>query len=104
MVKWPNLSRGEIADRLGEQGFFLSVTVVDQLLKQPGYRPRQAFKVEAGKKNLPNRDEPFKNIERLKEEYYAKDNPVMSMDVKKELIGNFYRPGKLQTTASLPLS
>ena len=44
----------------------------------------QAFQVEAGKKNLPHRDEQFKNIERIKEEYRVQGNPVMSMDVKKK--------------------
>jgi Rhodopirellula transposase DDE domain len=99
-LKWTNLSRGEIATRLQEHGFTLSVTVVDQLLEKPHFRPRQAFKSEALKKNIPQRDEQFKKIEELKEKYHTQGNPVMSMDVKKtELIGNFYRPGKLYTTA-----
>jgi hypothetical protein len=60
------------------------VTVVDQLLEKHDFRPRQAFKSEAGKQNIPHRDEQFRNIERLKEEYQAQGNPVMSMDVKKK--------------------
>ena len=101
-VKWTNLSRGEIANKLAEQDFPVSVTVVDQLLKKHDFCPRQAFKAEAGKQNIPHRDEQFKNIERIKEEYHTQGNPVMSMDVKKkELIGNFYRPGKLYTTEPL---
>jgi hypothetical protein len=60
------------------------VTVVDQLLEKHDFRPRQAFKVEAGKKNIPQRDEQFKNIERLKQEYADAGNPVLSMDVKKK--------------------
>ena len=83
-VKWTNLKRGEIAERLKKHGFTVSVTVVDQLLEKHNFRPRQAFKAEAGKKNIPDRDEQFENIERLKEEYRAKGNPVMSMDVKKK--------------------
>lgn len=83
-IKWTNLSRSAIAEQLEEQGFKVSVTVVDQLLKKHHFRPRQAFKVEAGKKNIPQRDEQFKNIERLKQEYTAQGNPVMSMDVKKK--------------------
>ena len=47
--------------------------------------------------NIPQCDEQFKNIERLKQEYTAQGNPVLSMDVKKELIGNFFRSGKLFT-------
>lgn len=83
-VKWSNLSRSEIAEKLKQQGFTVSVTVVDQLLDKHNFRRRQAFKVEAGKKNIPHRDEQFKNIERLKEAYQAQGNPVMSMDVKKK--------------------
>ena len=60
------------------------------------------FKAEAGKKNIPHRDEQFKKIEVLKQQYYDQGNPVMSMDVKKkELIGNFFRSGKLYTTETL---
>ena len=84
-IKWTNLKRGEIADKLTEQGFPVSVTVVDRLLEKHDFRPRQAFKVEAGKPNIPHRDEQFKHIERLKEEYHAQGNPVISMDVKKRI-------------------
>ena len=62
-IKWTNLSRPAIAQKLEEQGFKISVTVVDQLLAKHDFRPRQAFKVEAGKKNIPQRDEQFKKIE-----------------------------------------
>ncbi len=47
------------------------------------FRRRQAFKSEAGKQ-VPQRDEQFKNIERLKQDYHEQGNPVMSMDVKKK--------------------
>jgi hypothetical protein len=83
-IKWTNLNRGEIAERLAEKGFPVSVTVVDQLLEKHHFRRRQAFKTEAGKKNIPNRDVQFKKLERLKEEYNSCGNPVMSMDVKKK--------------------
>jgi hypothetical protein len=83
-VKWTNLSRGEIAVRLKERGFNFSVTVVDQLLEKHNFRPRKAFKVESCKQTIENRDEQFKNIESLKEQYHKEGNPVMSMDVKKK--------------------
>jgi len=82
-VKWTNLSREEIARRLQAAGFQVSVTVVDQLLEKHNFRRRQAFKSEAGKQ-VPQRDEQFKNIERLKQDYHEQGNPVMSMDVKKK--------------------
>lgn len=83
-IKWTNLSRGEIAKRLTERGFSVSVTVVDQLLERHHFRPRQAFKAEAGKQQIPYRDDQFQNIEQLKEKYQTQGNPVMSMDVKKK--------------------
>ncbi len=83
-IKWTNMSRPAIAEKLGEQGLKVSVAVVDQLLKKHHFRRRQAFKAEAGKTNIPQRDEQFKNIERLRQEYTAQGNPVLSMDVKKK--------------------
>ncbi len=82
-VKWTNLSREELALRLQEEGYKVSVTVVDQLLEKHNFRRRQAFKSEAGKE-VPQRDEQFKKIEILKQEYHEQGNPVMSMDVKKK--------------------
>jgi hypothetical protein len=83
-IKWTNLSRQKLSLKLKEKGFCVSVTVIDQLLKKHNFRPRKAFKNEAGKTNIPNRDEQFKNIEALKEKYHNEGNPVMSMDVKKK--------------------
>ncbi len=83
-IKWTNLSRPEISENLMKKGYAVSVTVVDQLLEKHHFRPRQAFKVEAGKKNIPYRDEQFKNIAQLKQDYTGKGLPVLSMDVKKK--------------------
>lgn len=82
-VKWSNLSRPKIAVKLQERGFDVSVTVVDQLLKEQGFRRRKAFKSVAGKQPA-QRDEQFKHIERRVEESTKQGNPVMSMDVKKK--------------------
>jgi len=83
-IKWTNLSRPGIAENLREKGYTVSVTVVDQLLEKHHFRSRQAFKVEAGKKNIPHRDEQFKNIAQLKQDYTEKGLPVLSIDVKKK--------------------
>ena len=82
-IKWSNLSRQAIADKLAEKGFKVSVTVVDQLLTKHNFRRRQAFKSVAGKQ-VAQRDEQFKNIEQIVESAKAAGNPVMSMDVKKK--------------------
>ena len=82
-IKWTNLRREEIAVRLQEEGFSVSVTIVDQLLEKHNFRRRQAFKTESGKQ-VPQRDEQFQNIATLKQQYHEQGNPVMSMDVKKK--------------------
>ena len=82
-IKWTNLRREEIAVRLQEEGFSVSVTIVDQLLEKHDFRRRQAFKTESGKQ-VPQRDEQFQNIATLKQQYHEQGNPVMSMDVKKK--------------------
>jgi sugar phosphate isomerase/epimerase len=82
-IKWSNLSRDKIADELADKGFAVSVTVIDQLLEKHDFRRRQAFKNEAGKQ-VEQRDEQFKNIEKLVETAREKGNPVMSMEVKKK--------------------
>lgn len=83
-IKWTNLSREEISKRLADKGFKVSVDVVRQLLEKHNFRKLKAFKTVSGKENIENRDEQFKNIEKLKEEYQKEGNPVLSMDVKKK--------------------
>ncbi len=81
-VKWTNLTRGEIAQGLEEAGIKVSVTVVDQLLRKHNYRRRKAQKRLATGTH-PQRNDQFKTIERLKEQYEEDGNPVLSMDSKK---------------------
>lgn len=82
-VKWTYLTRQEIADALTEAGIPISVTVVDQLLKRHDFRKRKAQKnVATG--NSEQRDEQFNSIARLKADYQAAGNPVISMDTKKK--------------------
>ena len=50
----------------------------------------------------PNRNAQFENIARLKKEYLKAGLPVISMDTKKkELLGNFYREGKIDTQETI---
>ena len=43
-----------------------------------------------------DRNQQFENIARLKQQYLESDNPILSIDTKKkELVGNFYRDGRL---------
>lgn len=97
-VKWTDLTRREISRRLAERGTPAGKRVVRQLLKKHGYVKRQARKkVEMGPRH-PDRNAQFENIARWKREYLDAGQPVLSIDAKKkELLGNFYREGKLYT-------
>jgi hypothetical protein len=100
-VKWTNLSRGEIAARMGRLGTPVSRDVVSQLLRQHGYRRRKALK----KKTMGHhrdRNAQFKKIARLKKKYLKAGLPVISIDTKKkELLGEFYRDGRIDTQATI---
>jgi Rhodopirellula transposase DDE domain len=82
-VKWTNLTRAEISERLKAEGIAVSVTVVDHLLAQHNYRQRKAQKRLSGGEH-PQRNEQFENIEELVERYQSSGNPVISMDTKKK--------------------
>lgn len=50
------------------------------------------------KQEVPHRNEQFEKIAKLKAQYQAAGNPVISMDTKKkEYLGNFFRPSHLYT-------
>ncbi|MCK5720182.1 MAG: hypothetical protein KAH84_09585 [Thiomargarita sp.] len=48
-IKWTNLSRQSIANKLKDKGFSVSVTVIDKLLRKHNFCRRQAFKSEVEK-------------------------------------------------------
>jgi len=97
-VKWTALTRREISQRLAERGTPAGRGVVKPLLKRHGYVKRKAQKVKAMGPRHSDRNAQFENIARLQREYLESGQPVVSMDTKKkELLGNFYRDGKLYT-------
>ena len=101
-VRWTDLSLGEIAQALRkDHQIEVSKTVVKQLLKKHGYCRRQAQRRQA-MSAVPLRNEQFENILRIRDEFEAAGNPVLSMDTKKkENLGNFYRKGHLYTLEEL---
>ena len=100
-VKWTNLSRKEIAERMRALGTPVSRDVVSQLLRQHGYRRRKALK----KKTMGHhrdRNAQFEKIARLRKKYLKAGLPVISIDTKKkELIGDFYREGTIDAQATI---
>jgi hypothetical protein len=101
-VKWTNLSRRQIAKRLGELGTPVGRDVVSQLLRKHGYRRRKAQKKKTMGPRHPDRNARFEDIARLKKEYLEAGWPVISVDTKKkELLGNFYRDGVIDTQETI---
>lgn len=98
-VRWTNLTQGEIVAALRQDhGIVVSKFVVGKLLKKHNYRRRKAQKKVTLKKEIKNRNEQFENIARLRAEYEAAGNPIVSLDTKKkEHLGNLYRDGHLYT-------
>lgn len=92
-VLWTNLSLRELSRRLGALGTPASRRTIRRLLRQLGLGRRTARK----KKTMghhPDRNAQFENIARLRREYLDPGDPVISIDTKKkELLGNFHRPG-----------
>ena len=101
-VLWTNLTSDEIIGPLEEEHKIkVSKTVVYQLLEKHNYRRRKAQKKQT-KKSVPHRNDQFEKITQLIADYKANSNPIISMDTKKkELLGNFYRNGKLYTRVEL---
>ncbi len=102
-VRWTNLTPGEIVQALRkDHSIVVSKFVVRKLLKKHNYRRRKAQKKQSLKEEVENRNEQFENIARLKAEFEAAGNPIVSMDTKKkEHLGNFYRDGHLYTLEEL---
>ncbi len=101
-VRWTNLSRRQIAGRVTELGTPVSRHVVSQLLRKHRYRRRKALKKRTMGPRHPDRNAQFENIARLKAEYLGAGLPVISIDTKKkELIGDFYRDGAIETQATI---
>ncbi len=94
---WTDLTVQEIQDRLREKDLDVGVGVVRDLLDEAGYGQRQMQKyLDMGQHQ--DRDAQFVNIARIKEDYLNSLNPILSIDTKKkELLGTFYREGKLYT-------
>jgi hypothetical protein len=103
-VKWTNLSRRQIAGQMAELGTRVGRDVVSQLLRKHGYRKRKALK----KKTMGHhrdRNAQFERIARLKKKYLKAGLPVISIDTKKkELLGDFYRDGRIDTQRTIEVS
>ncbi len=99
-LKWTKKTTRKITEELSKVGIKVSANTVAKLLKLLGFSLKKNEKeIEiSGKKKTPEekkeRDEQFKNIEKLRDEFESNNNPIISIDTKKkELIGNFKNDG-----------
>jgi hypothetical protein len=101
-VKWTNLSRRQIATRISARGTPVRRHVVSPLLREHRFRRRKALKKKTMGPRHPDRNAQFENIARLQKSYVKAGLPVISIDTKKkELLGDFYRDGTIDTQATI---
>ncbi len=99
-VLWTNLSLRELSRRLLALGTPASRRTIRRLLRKLKLGRRTAPKKKTMGQH-PDRNAQFENIGRLRQQYQAAGDPVISIDTKKkELLGNFQRPGTTYTGAS----
>ncbi len=82
-IKWTNLWTKEIIESMEKKWIKISKTVVKKLLKEHWYKKRSMKKTKTMWENK-DREEQFKNIGIVKEEYMNSNNPILSMDTKKK--------------------
>lgn len=101
-IRWTNRSPAQIVEELFAQGFEVGTDTVRSILTEElGLRLRQAVKDEAAR-DFPQREEQFQNIAELRSWYERRRWPVISIDTKKkELLGDFFRPGQAYTDGVL---
>lgn len=96
-VIWISITVPEITAKMNAEGSPVTDYIVRQISKKLKFHQRSFIK-GATLKDIPNRDEQFKVIEEVKAKCMEAGIPVISIDTKKkELIGNFKRPGQVLT-------
>jgi hypothetical protein len=91
--KWVRSSLRNLSKRLEDEGHEACIHTVARLLRKMGYSLRVNKLKQAGAQH-PDRDKQFRYIAALKGQFLDAGLPVISIDTKKkELIGNYKRPG-----------
>lgn len=94
---WTDLTPKDIRVQLAEYNLVISENTIRSLLDHEGFRRRQMQKDLAMGEHI-HRDAQFENIAQFKDIYRHSVNPIVSIDAKKrELIGTFYRDGRVYT-------
>lgn len=103
VLRWTTESTRNLADKLTEQGFEITHSVVARLLADMGYSLQAARKSAEGSDH-PDRDAQFRYLAHLVQQFRVAGQPVISVDAKKkELIGNFAPAGRQWRPAGQPV-
>jgi hypothetical protein len=98
---WTDLTKTRIVDLMQDCGSYVSVHIVDQLLDRHGFHRRKALRMRPLARH-PDRDTQFETIARLRREYAASADPILSIDLKsRERLGDFFRGGTLWTRETI---
>jgi transposase len=93
-LRWTCKSVRNIADTLANKGFSIGRQTVANILHELDYSLQANRKTSEGKKDHPDRDKQFQNINRTAKRFISKSFPVISVDTKKkELIGKYKNDG-----------
>lgn len=92
---WTNRSPRELGEELSKAGFSICPNTVARLLREElALSHRSAAKTVALGEST-DRNAQFERIAQLKKQYLRQGWPVISVDTKKkELLGDFFRPGR----------
>ena len=100
-VIWVSMTKTQIQNELGKLGHEVSRYHITQILDSLGFRER-TFRKDIPMREVKDRNEQFENIASVRKSLEDIGVPVISIDTKKkELIGNFKRPGKALSNGSL---
>lgn len=94
LLRWTSKSTYQIRDELQRQGHSVSEDTVQRRLKEMDFTLQANVKTKEGS-SPPERDQQFRYINQLAQEYVAHGEPVISVDAKKrERIGAFKNAGR----------
>lgn len=82
-------------------GINVSRNIIRKLLKKHNFVKRKIQRKKATGQ-FKDRDQQFKNIEKIKEFFMSSNNPIISVDTKKkEKLGDLYRAGEVYCTQAI---
>lgn len=97
-IKWTNRTPTELAEEVTESGHPVNRQTVKRLLKQELHLGCRQISKSQAMGNSEHRNEQFETLFGYRDAFLAKGWPVLSIDTKKkELLGNFFRPGRAWT-------